>query len=282
MNNIFKKNYGTIINIFGLITVLIIIYIALNFTTINKNDNDDDIEFEEYLVSLGLKEDNIKEGFLLPGFNPATMPLQFVKMMLAILSVTFIAKFAKYMFAIATGLVEAMYGSLLTAVFGSQQIALGLPDFLIFGLYCIRWFVDHVICGIQGLFSLPTCIFFYIINTIGQLFYLPFRALFFLIWLAGFEEIYDFEKKAWNKIYDIDEWIFVNIIPVHFAHWPIEIRQKCFSCVRLKMTSVSNKFLPVGDRYGKKLPKAVGPHVKTMGNGFGKVINALTAIFGYK
>lgn len=281
MKNIFKKNYGIIINIFGLITVFFIIYIALNFTSINKND-DDDIDFEDYLVNLGLKEDNIKEGFLLPGFNPATMPLQFVKMMLAILSITFIAKFAKYMFNIAIGLVEAMYGGLLTAVFGSQQIAMGLPDFLIFALYCIRWFVDHVICAITGLFSLPTCIFFYIINTIGQLLYLPFRALFFLFWLAGFEEIYDYEKKAWNKIYDIDEWIFVNIVPLHFAHWPIEIRQKCFSCVRLKMSSVSNKFLPVGDRYGKKLPKAVGPHVKTMGNGFKKVIEALSAIFGYK
>ena len=281
MKNIFKKNYGIIINIFGLITVLFIIYIALNFTSINKNDHDD-IDFEEYLVNLGFKEDNIKEGFLVPGFNPATMPLQFVKLAFAILSVTFIAKFAKYMFNIATGLVEAMYGSLLTAVFGTQQIALGLPDFLIFALYCIRWFVDHVMCAITGLFNLPTCIFFYIINTIGQLLYLPSRGLFFLIWLAGFEEIYDYEKKAWNKIYDIDEWIFVNIIPLHFAHWPIEVRQKCFSCVRLKMSSVSNKFLPVGDRYGKKLPKAVGPHVKTMGNGFKKVIEALSAIFGYK
>lgn len=281
MNNIFKKNYGTIINIFGLITVFIIIYIALNFTTINKN-NDDDIEFEDYLVSLGLKEDDIKEGFMLPGGAPMMLPIMFSKMLFAILSVTFIAKFAKYVFDIATGLVEAMYGSLLTAVFGSQQIALGLPDFLIFALYCIRWFVDHVICGITGLFNLPTCIFFYIINTIGQLLYLPFRGLFFLIWLAGFEEIYDYEKKAWNKIYDIDEWIFVNIMPVHFAHWPIEIRKKCFSCVRLKMTSVSNKFLPVGDRYGKKLPKAVGPHVKTMGRGFKKVIDALSGIFNYK
>ena len=281
MTNFFKNNYGIFINIFGLITVFFIIYIALNINLNDDKDNNTD-DIDDYLFSLGLKEDTIKEGFILPGGAPMMLPIMFSKMLFAILSVTFIAKFAKYVFDIATGLVEAMYGSLLTAVFGSQQIALGLPDFIIFGLYCIRWFVDHVICGIQGLFSLPTCIFFYIINTIGQLFYLPFRALFFLIWLAGFEEIYDYEKKAWNKIYDIDEWIFVNIIPLHFAHWPIEIRQKCFSCVRLKMTSVSNRFLPVGDRYGKKLPKAVGPHVKVMGRGFKKVINALSAIFNYK
>ena len=149
MTNFFKNNYGIFINIFGLITVFLIIYIALNINLNNKDNNNDDID--DYLVSLGLKEDNIQKIYT-PWWCSYDAYNVF-KNAFAILSVTFIAKFAKYIFDIATGLVEAMYGSLLTAVFGTEQIALGLPDFLIFALYCIRWFVDHIICGIQGLFS---------------------------------------------------------------------------------------------------------------------------------
>ena len=80
MTNFFKNNYGIFINIFGLITVFLIIYIALNINLNNKDNNNDDID--DYLVSLGLKEDNITKDFILPGGAPMMLPIMFSKMLL--------------------------------------------------------------------------------------------------------------------------------------------------------------------------------------------------------
>ena len=278
MSNFLIKNNEIIIKFLGLICIFFILDIIndYHYTNIILKFLDDK------LIHLGIKKKKIKEGFAFGApFSAPSLPINIMTAAMMISAGIFISLFSKWVIKLGMSIGEAIYGSLMTAIFGSFEIAQGIPHLIVFSIYLIRWFVDHIICGLKMMFSLPTCIIFYIFNLIGQLIYLPFRAMWFLLWLCGFEQIYDYEKKFWDKVWELDIWVFKAMIPIfgdgiHFAAWPKSIRQKCFSCVRLKMGAVGNKFMPVGDRFGKKLPKAVKPYIKTAGKGFMGIIDSFT------
>ena len=44
---------------------------------------------------------------------------------------------------------------------------------------------------------------------------------------------------------ELDVFIFKYIVPIHIMHWPKNIRDKCFTCVGLKMDTISKKYQPV-------------------------------------
>ena len=271
MSNFFINNNKIIIKILGLIITLFILDIIFENYYTNKIT-----EFiDNYLIYLGVREKKVEEGFLGPMDIPTNIGT-LMNVTMAVIAVAFIAVASKWVINLGIGIGETIFGGVMTSVLGLIEVGQGIGELIIFSLYLVRWFVDHIICGFKMMFSLPTCIFFYFINLIGQVLYLPFRATWFLLYMAGFETIYKYEAAAWKKVEEADIWFFENILPFHFAAWPKDIRSKCFSCVRLKMGSVGTKFLPVGDRFGKRLPRKVGPHVKTMGRGFMRIIDSFT------
>ena len=261
------------------ITFILITFFIIDYTSNYYYSNFISEYFNESLINLGLKEKpKIQEGF--PGpFDPIIMANGIISMTNSILGVVFRSLIAVFIIKFARGITEVIWGGTLATIFGAQHIALGIPDLFVFLAYIIRWIIDHVICLITGIFNFPTCVFFYIMNLIGQLFYLPFRAFFYIIDWGTDIDIYKMEKEAWDKIYEADEWFFKNIAPFHFADWPISIRDKCFSCVRMKMSAVGNKFVPVSNR-GKKLSKAVAPHVRVLSRGFMRILDSMQSIFG--
>lgn len=271
MSNFFINNNKIIIKILGLIITLFILDVIFENYYTNKITEC----IDNYLIYLGVREKKIEEGFLGPMDIPTNIGT-LMNVTMAIMTVAFIAVGSKWVVNLGIGIGEAIFGGVMTGILGLAETAQGIGELIIFSLYLVRWFVDHIICGFKMMFSLPTCIFFYFINLIGQVLYLPFRATWFLLYMAGFETIYKYEAAAWKKVEEADIWFFENILPFHFAAWPKNIRTKCFSCVRLKMGSVGTKFLPVGDRFGKKLPRVVEPHVKTLHRGFMRIMDSFT------
>jgi len=277
MSKFLINNNEIIIKFLGLICIFFILDILNDYHYTNII-----LKFiDEQLIRLGIKKKKIQEGIFGAPFSAPALPVTIATQIMTVMAITFISLASKWVVKLGISIGEAIYGSLMSIIFGSFEIAQGIPHLVIFTIYLVRWIIDHIICALKMMFSLPTCIIFYFFNLVGQLLYLPFRAMWFLLWLCGFEKIYDYEKTFWDKVWEADIWVFKSMIPlfgtgVHFAAWPKSIRQKCFSCVRLKMGAVGDKFLPVGERFGKKLPNAVGPHLKTAGKGFMGIIDSFT------
>lgn len=95
--------------------------------------------------------------------------------------------------------------------------------------------------------------------------------------MLGVTDIYKMVDSVWDNVYKLDEYIFKNIVPIHFAHWPKNIRDKCFTCVRLKMSAVGDRYGPLHKRYGVTLPRTVGGDVRVAGRGFNRIIKSFTS-----
>ena len=270
MNQLIKHN-KLIINIIGLLILFFCfdVYFDYYFT--------DSIKYyiDEVLIYLGIKERPKEEPFI--GMIASMLGTVGSIFAMAAIPVLFITLATRWVINLGIGIGEAIYGTLMTLIKGSFQVVLSLPEIGIFILYIVRWFIDHILCFIQLIFSLPSCIFFYIAGLIGQILYLPFRAMFFLIFILGFSNIYDLVDKAWDSVYKLDDFIFKYVVPIHFAHWPQNIRDKCFTCVRLKMDSVGNKYMPVHRRYGVTIPRVVGSDVRIAGRGWNRIIKSFTS-----
>lgn len=272
MSNFLIKNNEIIIKFIGLIVILFVLDVIFDYYYTNIILK----KLDDYLIYLGVKKKKTQEGMFPGPSSIAALPTTIMTSVVAMSILTMAILGGKWIVKLGISIGQAIYGGLFTAIFGSMEIALGIPHLIVFTIYLVRWLVDHIICTMQLLFSLPTCIFFYIFNTVGQLIYLPFRIIFFILWLCGVESIYNIEKQMWDSIEAADQWVFKHVIPVHFAHWPKSIRSKCFSCVRLKMGALGKKFIPVGDRFGKQLPRKVGPYAKIAGKGFMGIIDSFT------
>ena len=64
---------------------------------------------------------------------------------------------------------------------------------------------------------------------IGQIIYLPFR---FLIWLLTYMGIYDLEcveRDFWSGVSDVDCFIY-SLVDFHLFRYSEEVLEKCYSC----------------------------------------------------
>lgn len=269
--NLLIKNNKLITNIIGLLILFFCfdVYFDYYFT--------DSIKYyiDELLINVGIKERPKKEPFI--GMIASVLGTVGTIMFFGATAVAFIALATSWVINLGIGIGEAIFGTLMTLIKGSFQVVLSLPEIGVFILYIVRWVIDHIFCFIQLILSFPSCIFFYIAGVVGQILYLPFRAFFFLLNMLGVTDIYKMVDSVWDNVYKLDEYIFKNIVPIHFAHWPKNIRDKCFTCVRLKMSAVGDRYGPLHKRYGVTLPRTVGGDVRVAGRGFNRIIKSFTS-----
>jgi hypothetical protein len=91
-------------------------------------------------------------------------------------------------------------------------------------------------------FTVP-CFFWYILNLITVVIYLPFS---FIFWLLGITDI--IEEYIWGPIYIADE-VFYNFSGFHFAHFPKSVIKGCYSCpAEFSVLDISS-FSWIGDMF---------------------------------
>ena len=81
-------------------------------------------------------------------------------------------------------------------------------------------------CGfflLINFFTVP-CVFWYILNLVCTILYLPFA---FIFWLIGINDLV--ENYIWGPIYIADELVY-DYSGFHFAHFPDHIMKACYSC----------------------------------------------------
>jgi len=103
-----------------------------------------------------------------------------------------------------------------------------------FFIYFLPWIGQYFECIFQKIVSLPKCFFWYILDCTGQIMYLPFRILFWLI-----DSLFNFGIEAlvniylWETLEEIDKYIHDDSglgSKIHIIHFPDTVTDKCYNC----------------------------------------------------
>ena len=91
-------------------------------------------------------------------------------------------------------------------------------------------------------FTVP-CLFWYMLDLVSKIVYLPFA---FFFWLIGISDI--IEDKLWGPLYIVDG-VFYDYVGFHFAHFPDSIMKGCYSCPAEFEILDTSKFTWIGDYF---------------------------------
>ena len=164
-----------------------------------------------------------------------------------------------------TPILIAEFKGVVDIISGAWQLFVGTIEFLPeFGLsfsdgvvtlftFSISW----MMCLFKNLSNMQTCIFYYLLEAIGQILYLPVRLF---LWIAfQFKiDLYPIETKFWDFIEYIDK-IVLNAAGFHISHYPKNIREQCYNCKRLKIATLVEHSMPLVTDVTTVLPPALTP-----------------------
>lgn len=82
---------------------------------------------------------------------------------------------------------------------------------------------SYLECGFQMVKNLPQCWYYYALDLVAQLIYLPIR---FAVWMFSLTEI---EKAIWDYIEEADGMVH-EATGYHIIHYSDDITKRCYSC----------------------------------------------------
>lgn len=92
-----------------------------------------------------------------------------------------------------------------------------------------EWVFNNVKCGITWITNFRFCFFWYFLEIIGKILYLPIT---FFIWIVrqslGFDLQY-FADKFWEYMNNLD-CAFFSVAGFHLIHYSKDVLDKCYSC----------------------------------------------------
>lgn len=154
-----------------------------------------------------------------------------------------------------------------------EGLRLGFDDIGSLFEYTGEFLLTYTMCGVKFVSNIASCFFYYMIDTILQIFYLPVRIFLFIIWLTFYNKVYKLETKAWNNITKLDNLNY-SYTGVYFTRWPKKIRDLCYNCKRLKVKVLNRKAQDVDDDFNIKMPQLLQKGVNRMKKGGDELLGA--------
>jgi hypothetical protein len=166
---------------------------------------------------------------------------------------------------VIVGLGKAFIGTL-------ESLDIIIPDvfdgIITFGTFLLT----NIICLARGIGSLPECIFFYIIDTIIQLIYLPIRLILWAVKAFVGINLYLIQDKIFGLAKDFNDFVY-GIVGFDLIYWPQYIRNKCYNCKRLKVKVMVNKAQELGDDFMYKVAPKIWPGIEMIMRGAKLMLN---------
>jgi hypothetical protein len=128
-------------------------------------------------------------------------------------------------------------------------------------------------CAMRMMNNASYCAFFYILDILGQMFYLIPRLIIFALNLVGLPAS-EWEKGIWDILEDIDKWC-IDHIGIHIIHLPKSIRETCFNCRRLKPTAFVSKAKKTADAIKDPIVPLLTGGIGRMFQGMNRIASAL-------
>ena len=221
----------------------------------------------ELLYYLKLKERPKQEPFI-------DMIKSLLKMVLLIPKLVMsVGDIFSFMINSVIGIVELLSGAAMALALGFESLFKGVTQFGVFMLYSLEFFLTHLFCFLKIVFTAPSCVIWYVIETIGKILYLVPMFFFSLITIIGFDGK-AIEKAIWDGLENIDAFTF-SIAGIHIIHYPKWIRDQCYNCRRLKMGTVGDQFTKTFTTISREFPDDASPGISVMNGGGKRLMSAL-------
>jgi hypothetical protein len=170
------------------------------------------------------------------------------------------------------GIVDVITGLGMAFVGTLESLDIIVPDIfdgiITFGTFMLT----NIICLAKGIGTLPECIFFYIIDTIIQLIYLPIRLVLWAVYTFAKIDLYSVQNKIFLLAKDFNDFIY-SIIGFDLIYWPQSIRNKCYNCKRLKVSVMVNKADQLGNDFMYKVAPRIWPGIERVMQGAQEIMN---------
>jgi hypothetical protein len=124
---------------------------------------------------------------------------------------------------------------------------------------------DYVLCGVKVLQNLHACIFYYALQMIGQIFYLPIRWYLWLLYMVGLD-LYSYETEFWDYVEWFDRITFTNL-GFHISRFPKNIRDQCYNCRRIKQSTISRVAKDINHDFMTGIPEKLQRGIRTIERG---------------
>jgi hypothetical protein len=133
-------------------------------------------------------------------------------------------------------------------------------------MWTSEFMFSNLHCGGYFIYNLNYCFFYYMVDCMLQIMYLPVRFALWFIATYAQKDSYAMEKELWKYIYMADYEVHYYL-GFHFAKWDKSIRDKCYNCRRLKMHSLQRKAAEVNYDFIVKLPSLMNAGIDKMNRG---------------
>jgi hypothetical protein len=137
-----------------------------------------------------------------------------------------------------------------------KSFKMGFSSINVLGLYVGELISTYVGCGFKFFENFFDCIFYYIVDAVLYIIYLPMMIIIWAFKKVSIDFTY-IEERAYNGLKTLNDFLY-PIIGFQIIHWPKPVREKCYLCKRLKVDAVKNKANDVGVTFKEKIPKNFG------------------------
>jgi hypothetical protein len=170
---------------------------------------------------------------------------------------------------IAAGIINIFFGIAVELKDLGVVTGIVLIDFFIFIEYTWEFIKTYTICSLYFLSNITRCIFYYIIDIVGILLYLPVRIFLYIFYVLGVN-LYSVETQIWDGLEKLDS-IILGYTGIHIIHWPKSIRDQCYNCKRLKINIYAGTIMNLVDDFTIKIPTIMASGISYLVAAFGNV-----------
>jgi hypothetical protein len=186
----------------------------------------------------------------------------------------------QYEYLAALPIIAAEFKGIVDIIEGSWNLFVGIikslatnliPDTFDGVFTLIVFAVSWMMCLFKNITNLQACMFYYLLEIVGVIFYLPFRVTLWV--LSQFHiDLYDLETQFWDGIEYIDE-VVLNYAGFHVSHYPKNIREQCYNCRRVKISALDKHTAPLVKDLTQTVPSLLSPGLKQIIKGGTELMN---------
>jgi hypothetical protein len=123
---------------------------------------------------------------------------------------------------------------------------------------------NYIQCLFKFLRNSYKCFFYYILDLIGKILYIPFSLLFWLSKNLFGIDLYPLETRLWKSLELINNFVF-SIVGFHIIHFPQKVREDCYSCIRLSGNTLKKQGHVVSRTFNKDIPELISGNITKVG-----------------
>ena len=136
-----------------------------------------------------------------------------------------------------------------------QAFELGVDETGTLFNYSAVFFKSYLDCIEKFIVNLYKCFFYYIVDLLLKLMYLPVILILWIFSLFGFNG-YKTERRFWNTMKKVDAFFYQNL-KFHILEFPESVKNDCYRCTRLRKEVVDYQGNRLDYVFNEEMPKIV-------------------------